>query len=411
LEIPLRFVVNGVVTTINVTLRENALVMQGFSIPIDKSLVRGWGRVELPADAWAGNNVFHFVFDEPPVLRSVVLSDDPVQSAPLQAVLSAAADPTRKYLATTLPSGRAAEIPWEETAFILWQATLPKTGDPLRRQLEAFVAAGRRVLFLPPDSPDESELFGMRWAPWGPAQKPEAVEWWRNDADLLANTRDGTALPLGTMEVSRRCGIAGNGVPLARVGGKEPLLIRSATDPGAYFLGTLPDPASSSLARDGVVLFAMLHRALHEGVRTLGKAQQNLASTNALGSDGSVLWHRVEDPASGGPGSENMGFRAGALEGDSRLLALNRPPAEDDPEVLSEAALGELFAGLDFRVLTDSLEDGRSLTSEVWRTFVLAMAVALLGETLLCLPARREPATRPRAPVGAGFHTRGGAEG
>ena len=31
-------------------------------------------------------------------------------------------------------------------------------------------------------------------------------------------------------------------------------------------MGLLPDPGSSSLARDGVVMFALLQRALNEGV-------------------------------------------------------------------------------------------------------------------------------------------------
>jgi hypothetical protein len=53
-------------------------------------------------------------------------------------------------------------------------------------------------------------------------------------------------------------------------------------------------------------------------------------------------------------------------------------------------ALDELFAGLDFHVLTNTLEDGHTLTNEVWRTFLLAMAVALLGEALLCMPGKRE---------------------
>jgi hypothetical protein len=29
--------------------------------------------------------------------------------------------------------------------------------------------------------------------------------------------------------------------------------------------------------------------------------------------------------------------------------------------------------------------------SEVWRTFLIAMALLLLGEALLCMPAKREP--------------------
>jgi len=47
-------------------------------------------------------------------------------------------------------------------------------------------------------------------------------------------------------------------------------------------------------------------------------------------------------------------------------------------------------------VLTDNLEDGRALTSEVWRTFLIAMALALVGEALLCMPPRREIAPREK---------------
>ena len=88
--------------------------------------------------------------------------------------------------------------------------------------------------------------------------------------------------------------------------------------------------------------------------------------------------------------SATLPLRAGVLVAGEQVTALNRPPGEDQPGVISVPALSELFAGLDFRVLTDSLEDGRNLTNEVWRTFLIAMAVAILGESLLCMPGRRE---------------------
>ncbi|HEX8313185.1 MAG TPA: hypothetical protein VF614_17805, partial [Chthoniobacteraceae bacterium] len=73
-----------------------------------------------------------------------------------------------------------------------------------------------------------------------------------------------------------------------------------------------------------------------------------------------------------------------------------RPAGEDQPQVLSATTLNELFAGLDFRVLTDTLEEGRSLTSEVWRTFLIIMGIALISEALLCMPGRREAVAAPR---------------
>jgi hypothetical protein len=291
-----------------------------------------------------------------------------------------------------LGTSHAAEIPWAETALIVWQAPLPKPGDPIARQLQEHAAAGRAILFLPPESPDGAQLFGMHWQGWqsAGAGKPAAVEWWRNDADLLANTRDGAALPAGTVEISRYCPVAGEGVPLARIAANQTLLMRSAQDQaggGAYLLGTLPDPGSSSLARDGVVLFAMLHRALNEGAGTLGKARQGFASAAALGADPS-LWHPVDQrPEALTP--ENLSLRAGVVASGGRLIALNRPPGEDVAQTLSVAALNDLFAGLDFRLLTGTLEDTRSLTNEVWRTFLVCMALAILGEALLCMPPPR----------------------
>jgi hypothetical protein len=400
-DVPLHFVVNGISTTATVTLRESQLVLDGYTIPIDAATRRGWGRVELPADAFPADNVFHFVFDDPPPLRSVIVSDDIAQSAPLTAALSAAADPDRKYLSTTLGVAHAAEIPWPDTALIVWQAPLPKPADPITRQLQDFVAAGRDILFLPPESPDGTELFGLHWQGWqvAPLSKPAAVQWWRNDTGLLANTRDGAALPVGALEISRFCPVAGDGVPLARMSAGETLLMRSGGDRtagAAYFLGTLPDPGTSSLARDGVVMFALLQRALNEGATTLGKARQGFASASALGPDPS-LWHPVEQAAA--ILTTDLPLRAGVVASADRLIALNRPPGEDTAQTLSTPALDDLFAGLDFRVLTGTLEDTRSLTNEVWRTFLVCMALAMLGEALLCLPPRREkPVGAPAAP-------------
>jgi hypothetical protein len=194
---------------------------------------------------------------------------------------------------------------------------------------------------------------------------------------------------VGTLEISRACGIVGDGIPLARIAGQGPLLVRSLDRVGnVYFLGTLPGPAASSLARDGVVMFAMLQRALNSGIATLGKAQQRHASAAALGGD-PRKWHPVE-PAAETALPEMLPLRAGIFSSGDRLVALNRSPAEDQPQTLSTSELDELFAGLDFHVLNDTLENGRSLTSEVWRTFLVLVALALIGEALLCMPPRRE---------------------
>ena len=401
IKLPLSVVVNGAATSTTVDLRENQLVIEGYAVPIDRALKKGWGCVELPADSFPSNDKFYFVFDQPPPLRSVILSDDDTVTAPMNAALSSAADPSRQYACTVLGTSHVAEIPWNDAAMIVWNAPLPKDTDLAAKQLRDYLAAGRTILFLPPDSPDDTKIFDIGWDKWqqAPAGKPFGVEWWRTDDDLLANTRDGSPLAVGKLEIGRICGIVGDGVPLARVGGQGPLLLRSLGRNGnAYFLGTLPGSSSSSLARDGVVMYALLQRALNQGAATLGTAQQRYASANVLGDD-PTKWKLVApDDASVLP--QNLPLRAGIVSSGDRLVALNRPPGEDQPATLASSDLNDLFSGLDFHVVNSTLESGRSLTNEVWRTFLFFAALALVGEELLCMPPPRDGPTPPKVTDG-----------
>ncbi|MDB6071032.1 MAG: hypothetical protein JWL81_2203 [Verrucomicrobiales bacterium] len=417
--VPLRVVVNGVGSTLNAEMKGAQVLLQARAIPIDKATKRGWGRVELPADASPADNVYHFVFDQPAPLKSVIVSDSAEVSGPLTAALTAPLEPGRTYPSSVLPLARAAEISWEDTALIVWQGALPGKDSAVAKQLELHVAAGRTLLFMPPAQPDDTAFMGVNWTPWQSAagDQPALVEWWRSDAGLLAGTRAGTALPVGETEARRWCGLAGDVVPLARLGGeagKGLLLAQAARDGGngAYFLTTLPTVGDSSLARDGVVMFAMLHRALQDGAATLGNARQKSAAVDALGAE-PAAWKRLdienadsvlpvdrplragvlERAAGGSAGSADNNSGAGAATGgtgkDSLLIALNRPPDEDAPQTVGRAVLEELMAGLDWRLLERTLENEKSLTSEIWRTFLLLMAAALVLEALLSMPPRR----------------------
>ncbi|RYD30108.1 MAG: hypothetical protein EOP86_20540, partial [Verrucomicrobiaceae bacterium] len=279
LTVPLRVVVNGAASTLNAELKGGQALLQGLSIPLDQSTHRGWGRVELAADSSPADNISTFVFDDPPPLKSVIVSGNPEVSGPLQAALTAPADASRKYECAVLPPERAAEIVWDETALIVWQAALPGNDPVLTGQLEAHAKAGRTLILLPPENPGDGTFSGLRWTAWKDAatDKPALVEWWRSDAGLLAGTRAGAALPVGETEVQRWCALEGESILLARLGesgGRAPLLAQAARDGatnggggggGVYFLTTLPSAGSSTLARDGVVLFALLHRALNDG--------------------------------------------------------------------------------------------------------------------------------------------------
>jgi hypothetical protein len=163
-----------------------------------------------------------------------------------------------------------------------------------------------------------------------------------------------------------------------------------------WFLGTLPGPAASSLARDGVVQFALLHRALEAGSSALGNARSRDAGTTALAPDSSA-WTVANPDAEPGLTAAERALRTGVFRlsepgPTAQWTALNRPTLEDQTATLSRAAVEELFAGLDARYIEDTIDDSRSLASEIWRTFLLLMATALLLEALLCLPSAKRPA-------------------
>ena len=90
-------------------------------------------------------------------------------------------------------------------------------------------------------------------------------------------------------------------------------------------------------------------------------------------------------------------FRAGAFQNKNRWLALNRPAHEDELAIINEEALADLFSGLDYRVIRDSVDNRSALAAEIWRAFLVAMALALIIEAALCLPPKREP--EPVSPI------------
>ena len=80
-----------------------------------------------------------------------------------------------------------------------------------------------------------------------------------------------------------------------------------------------------------------------------------------------------------------FGNYAGCCEIDSTLVALNRTATEDNAEVLGDEDLDQLFAGLEFQAIQDESGSESSLVNEIWRLFLLGMAVALVAEAALCL--------------------------
>jgi hypothetical protein len=389
--VSLGVVVNGVRALAEVAVEGSRTVVRGLSVPVARETVEGWGMVELPADRNPQDDRAYFAFAPEVPRRSLVVAAREEAARPALAALRARAEPGVGYEAEWVPSGKVGQVDWEAALLVVWQAPLPSPDSLEAKQLENFVQSGRSVLFLPPDgdtaSAGEARLFGMGWGAVSAAEKEEGqVAWWRTDGDLLQNTGNGRALPLGELKVRRSWTVAGDGLVLARGVDGGALLARADVARGnVCFCGLSPVPESSNLAEDGVVFFVLLHRLLARAAAGGSLAQHWEAGAGTL-ADGT--WERVA--GLGEAVGEERGFQAGVFRNGSRWRALHLAEGESETVTLGPEMLGGLLEGFDYQVIAAKAGDGGALAHEVWRSLVALMGVALLVEAVLCLPAATE---------------------
>jgi hypothetical protein len=399
--LPLKFEIGGVTTSVDLELTGREAVLKNHVIPLGSAAApRGFGRVSIPADADPADNEFFFVYDEPAPRRALVVADDSSARRVLELVAGIAPEKDVPATVDTVAAGGLATAAWDEAAVLLWQAPLPTGRDA--ELVEAFVARGGQVVFFPPETPGSASFAGVSWGAWTTHAKPLAPESWRTDQDLLANTLSGGALPLGELEIRRSCALEGEHVALASLPGGAPFIARAAGAGGVCFCTTTPSARDSSLASEGIVLYALVQRAVDRGRAVLGRARQLDAGPEAaeLAATG-TSWSRLAGPDAA-PSTE-AGLHAGVFAAGERLFAVNRPAAEDVSAIVADDRIDALFRGLSFSRTTGRAGDGESIVQEIWRAFLIAMLLAIIGEGLLSLPRRREAeqASRGFPPVEA----------
>ena len=385
------FEVNNARSVVEVELDRQGASLQGHRIPIDTKLRSGWGSVGLPGDTNPLDNRFFFVFSEPPVRRAVVVSDEVKNGEAFRRALAIPIDPRLQHRVDVISVDRVAEIDWESTGLLIWQAALPR--GSVAEQIAQFVDTGRVVMFFPPSQNADERLFDSRWANWQTPgnQQVFGVSWWRGDADLLAHVESGDALPLNELRTYRYRSFESPGTPLARFDDDAPLLTRVATDRGAvYFCSTLPTAQFSSLEREGVIFYVILQRALDQGCRALAVASQRDAGPDVLIDRNE--WELVA-PADDSPLLSQRGLHAGVYRDGAYWTAVNRSQIEDSAVAAPVETVDALFDGMSYRRIDVDVGDTSALASELWRIFLIAMIVALLVEAVLSLPSRSVRAT------------------
>lgn len=379
--IPVQFEIEGARSVANFELNGSLAEIKEHRIPLERTRERGWGRVSIPADANPADDEFYFAFDTPPPRRTVLVTDDPQVVRPLELAASIAPERGLECTVETATTEQLTAVEWDQIALLLWHGPLP-TGDAAEL-VQTFVERGGQAVFLPPQNGGSESFLGVQWQSWRAETEPVPVENWRSDSDVLARTLSGAALPLGQLQIRQYCGLEGEFTPLATLKGGAPLVARVPTKRGGvYFWTTTPAPRDSSLATEGVVLYAFVQRALAAGAEVIGKTRQLDAGTPPDGDPAS--WNRLTGDADSL--STEAASQAGVYSAGERLLAVNRPLAEDDGNVLADARVGELFRGLDYSRVDAKAGDAGALIQEIWRIFLMSMLIALLVEAVLCLP-------------------------
>lgn len=405
--VPIQLEIDGARSEFSVDLSGSVLDVRDHVVPLDGGQSSGWGRLSIPSDAAPFDNESFFVYDQEVVRRTLVVGDQIDAIRPVEFAASVAPSRDVECGVKVVAADDLIDGDLDEVGLLVWQAAIPLSSEPSGAMLEAFARRGGSILFLPNSQPNSAEFAGVNWGNWSEAA-PTRVATWVDDRDLFAKTKSGQSLPLGELDVSRSCAIEGKYTALATLDTGEPFVAKATTPGGnVYFCATTAAITDSSLASDGVVLFAMLHRALDSGTRSLGNVREFIAGSvprdlidertaktippalqTPSSDDPTTLakepWRQLAGPPDAL--SSEYWLHAGVYKTSERLFAINRSEPEDLETIVPDGRVSALFAELDFSRVDDRVGSDRSLIQEVWRLFLLVMLAALLMEAMLCLP-------------------------
>lgn len=393
-EIPLTTQIDGARTTETFTLPAQSLRFQKrIPLPADSDTGHGW--VSIPADGNPRDNVAYFAYGPDRPVRTAIVAPQG-ESASYLALAAAPPGYGTQQAERLDPATVATALNTSELSAILWATPLP-TG-PIANTLENFIRDGGHVMFLPSGrAVTETTFLGANWSPLAEADRGSfyILQDWNRTDGLLRDGLDGTPVTADRLRAIRRQVPQGDTLAhLARWEDGEPFISRLVLDRGtAWFLGSIPDYTWSNLG-DADVLLPAIQRLV-----TAGSDRFDAGYLTTVGARDSELFAdetrtRLDDY--GKPDPANATHEAGIYRLGTRLLAINRPAIEDDPEILTRERLDVALEGTGHTLLEQAGQtNDRTLSRDVWRAFLLAMLLFLIGELLLCLPARTSESPLP----------------
>jgi len=193
-------------------------------------------------------------------------------------------------------------------------------------------------------------------------------------------------LPVDDLRVNQRKAIQGDGLVQASFEDGMPWLMAKTVGKGqVIFCGTQPTDEWSSVT-EGLVLVPMLQRLVAEGEAMLsGRYVQG--HLRVAGDDRAGEGERWISEESGENTAKDFNFEAGVYRMGQRVVAVNRPQREDVLISMDQEEVKALFGEVPLVLFQEStIEIESDDDRELWKAFLVVMALALLIEGILILP-------------------------
>ena len=379
--VPITYSLKGARSAERVTMNGQELRFQK-RLPLSAADVDGSGWVGIPSDNNPRDNSVFFAFGGKEPVQSWIVSEKPSGNTANYLRKAAAPDGFERYSSEIIALTQTTKIDWSTASLIVWQAQIP-TGA-VAAQLQEFATSGGSVIFFPPEKPSNNIIFGTSW---GLIQEAPADEYfingsWIKDDGPWRNSLSDQKMPIDQVRGVKRCSIQGDGTSLAEWDDGSPLLYRQLQGLGtAIFINTLPNDRWSNLEFVALHLVAV-QRLLEKGTDRLHSGYRAIAGSEKAKLRGDEIRDRLDafedyEPALGS-------YRAGVYRLGERVIAVNRPAAENSPLRVNEEALDTLLEGTSYS-LFESTKDDNKLVSPVWWAFLIAVLFFLLAEAILCL--------------------------